>query len=79
MLIEAQELKSGDVFIFDNKEQVAIDTISKKEDCIWVTNRKFYITKENRLKHGFCYDYSNATVISITPYDMVDLIENIEQ
>lgn len=76
MFIEAKELKSGDVFIFDNKEQVAIDTIS--QDCIWVTNKEFYLTKE-KLEHGFKYGYSNATVIPIMPYDIVDLVENINR
>lgn len=76
MQIKAKELKSGDFFIFNNQEQVAIDTVL--DDCLWVTNRDYYLTKD-RIKSGFVYGYTNAGVISISAEDVVELIENIEQ
>lgn len=75
MQIKANELKSGDVFIFNNKEQVAIDTVL--ENCLWVTNRDFYLTKD-KIEKGFVYGYTNAVVISISAEDIVEFIENIE-
>lgn len=75
MKIKARNLKPGDVFIFDGKEQVAIDTVSK--DCLWVTNRNFYLTKD-KIGKGYVYGYTNACVILISKEDIVELIENID-
>lgn len=76
MEIKAKELKSGDVFIFNNEEQVAIDTVQEK--CLWITNRDFYLTKD-KIEKGFVYGYTNAGVISINAEDIVEFIENINQ
>lgn len=74
MKIAAKKLKRGDVFTFDNKEQVAISSIS--DGCIWVTTREFYLNEADRER--LVYGYTNATVIPIKPDDIVELIENIE-
>ena len=62
MKIKARELRQGDVFIFDDREQIVIDTMSK--DSLWVTNRQCYLTNDKR-EQGFSYGYTNATIISI--------------
>lgn len=76
MKIKAKELSPGDVFIFNNKEQVAIGTVSG--NSLWVTNRDFYLTKDKR-EEGIVYGYTNATIISISKEDIVEFIENIER
>lgn len=76
MKIRAKELKPGDVFIFNNKEQVAIDTVLG--NSLWITNRQYYLTKD-KWESGFIYGRTNSTIISINTDDIVNLIENIEQ
>lgn len=76
MEIKAKDLKPGDVFVYDNKEQVAIDTISN--NFLWVTTRNSYLTKD-KIKSGFSYGYTNSVIININANDTVELIKNIEK
>lgn len=76
MQIKAEKLKSGDVFLFDYKEQVAIE--SPVQNYLWVTNRDCYLSKED-LDNGKSYWYTSATLMSIYPDDDVELIENINR
>ena len=74
MQIEAKNLKQGDVFVFNNKENVAIEEFCG--NSLWVTNQERYIKKENL--NNFSYGYTSATIISIDENDKVELIKNLE-
>lgn len=76
MQIKAEKLKTGDVFLFNNKEQVAIEPLG--QNYLWVTNRSCYLQKED-LNNGKSYGYTSATLMSIYPDDDVELIENIDR
>lgn len=76
MLIKAKELKTGDVFMFNNQEQVAIDTVLG--NCLWITNRENYLAR-CKGANDLVYGYTNATILSIKSNAIVKLIANIEQ
>ena len=75
MKVKAKELKQGDLFVFDNREQVAIDSFNN--NCLWVTKEEYYLTSDKRKE--FTYGYTNATILSIESDSEVELVKNIEK
>ena len=73
MIIKARELKEGDMFLFNDKMQVAIEPLYK--GSIWVTSAKAYLEQKEK---GLNYGYENATIIQLEPYDDVDLKAQID-
>ena len=75
MLKLAKNIKRGDIFIYRNQEQVAIEDF--KEGCLWVTNKKYFLT-DGKLKRGLLYGYSFASVIIIDDENQdVEILENL--
>ena len=75
MQIEAKKLKQGDVFIFKDRLEVAVEDFTGG-DCLCVTTEEYYLTSNMRDK--FAYGYTNATIIPIKADDKVKLVKNIE-
>lgn len=73
--IKASDLKQSDVFIFENKTQVAIEYFIG--DCLWVTTEDYYLTS-NKIEK-VVYGYTSTTIISIKANDDIELIKNIEK
>lgn len=74
MIINAYELKAGDVFIINGERMVAIGRLI--EDVLWVTTEEYYLTGDKGYK--FVYGYTNSSVLQIQAHDKVELIKNIE-
>jgi len=75
MKTTANNIKDGDIFIFDNHEQVATDDYT--DQYLWVTNRNYYIQDEDKANVG--YGYTSACIIVINKDDIVDIIENMKK
>lgn len=76
MVKSIENIHSGDVFIYNDIEMVAIDDYIPDNNFIWVTIRKYFID-EKRNVNGHSYGYTNASIIEINRSDMVEYIGNM--
>lgn len=72
----AKEIQSGDIFVFDRKENVAIDSYTPGNQFLWVTNREFFINTDCSDR---VYGYTNACLIEIPCDALVEYVGNMKE
>lgn len=73
--MKAINIKSGDLFEYNGKTQVAIE--SYENGLVFVTTKDIYLLNNN-VEYPY-YSYTNSCLMDIKPTDDVVFIENLKE